>query len=276
MQEAQFIEMARQWVLTKGILFLTDLGIFLLLLLVGSQVIRSIARVAEATLERTPKIRPMLASFALNILRKALWVLLLMIALPRIGIEIGPLVAGLGVAGFVVGFAFQESLSNLAAGIMILINEPFVAGDFVEAGGHAGSIKELNMMATTMSTGDNRAIMIPNRVIWGSSIINYSKNDTRRIDMTVGIGYSSDVTKACSLIKDLIDADERFLKDPAPTIELAEFGDSSVNLIVRPWTKKEDYWSAKFAFNKNLKESFDKNGIEIPFPQMDVHLPAKV
>ncbi len=154
---------------------------------------------------------------------------------------------------------------------MILLNEPFVAGDWIEAGGHSGTVKELNMMATTMATGDNRAIMIPNRVIWGASIINYSKNATRRVDMTVGIGYTSDVQKACSIINDIIAADDRVLTDPKPTIELAEFADSSMNMVVRPWTKKEDYWSFKFAFNRKLKEEFDKNGIEIPFPQMDLH-----
>lgn len=272
MKEFPWIDIAKQWAVTKGIAFLTHFAVFLVLLLIGSRVIEGIVRVADAALVRTPRVRPMLRTFAVNVLRKTLWVVLLMIALPRIGIEIGPLVAGLGVMGFVAGFAFQESLSNLAAGIMILLNEPFVAGDYIEAGGHAGSVQELNMMATTMFTGDNRVIMIPNRVIWGSSIVNYSKNRTRRVDMTLGVGYSTDIPKACALIREIVESDARVLKGPAPVIELAEFGDSSMNIVVRPWVNRADYWDFKFEFNRRIKEAFDKNGIEIPFPQMDVHM----
>jgi small conductance mechanosensitive channel len=272
MKEAEWIELSRDWLLTKGLGFAADFAVFLLLLLVGSQIIRAVVHVADEALERAPRVRPMLRTFTLNVLRKTLWVILLMVALPRIGIEIGPLVASLGVAGFIIGFAFQESLSNLAAGVMILLNEPFIAGDYVEAGGHAGTVRDLNMMATTMTTPDNKAITIPNRVIWGKSIVNYSKNPTRRIDMTVSIDYSADVGEACAVVKKLLDADERVLKDPAPAIELNDFGESSVNLIVRPWVQRADYGAVKFAFNRNLKDAFAEKGIEIPFPQIDVRL----
>ncbi len=268
MDNSQYFALAKEWLMSKGLVAMTDFVIFLLLLLVGSQIIAAIARVTEAALERMPRVRPMLASFTLNVLRKTLWVVLLMVALPRIGIDIAPLVAGLGVMGFVVGFAFQESLSNLAAGVMILLNEPFVMGNYIQAGGHSGTVKELNMMATTMFTVDNRVITIPNRVIWGSSIINYSKNDTRRIDMNVRIGYASDLQKATAILHEILAADDRVLKDPKPVIELNEFGDSSMDLIVRPWVKRSDYGDVKFAFNRKLKEAFDREGIERATPQV--------
>jgi small conductance mechanosensitive channel len=193
-------------------------------------------------------------------------------ALPRLGVDVGPLIAGLGVAGFIIGFAFQESLGNMAAGLMIVLNKPYQIGNYIEAAGSSGSVKELNMMATTLLTPDNKKIIIPNSKVWGDSITNYSAMPTRRVDMTVGISYGSDIGKAIETIKSIIDADDRILNDPGPMIEVVELGDSSVNLCVRPWCNTGDYWSVYFDTTRKMKESLDAAGIEIPFPQMDIHV----
>jgi len=271
MKDTVLFQKGLDWLVASGVNLVVNLLIFALILIIGKYVIRAVLRAAELALKRAENISQMLRGFALNVLSKALWVVLLMLALPRLGVEVGPLIAGVGVAGFVAGFAFQESLSNLAAGVMLLINEPFKLGDFVEAGGHSGEIKALNMMATTMFTGDNRVITIPNKSVWGGPVVNYSKNKTRRIDMSVGVAYSTDIPKALQVIGELLGAEPRILKEPAPQIELASFGESSIELIARPWVEAGDYWPTRFAFNQNVKAAFQKNGLEMPFPQLDVH-----
>jgi len=200
-----------------------------------------------------------------------MWVIVLMIGLSQLGIDIGPMVAGLGVTGFVLGFAFQESLSNLASGFMILLNRPFEVGHYIEAAGTAGTVKELTMMATTLNSPDNKKVTIPNRAIWGGTITNYSAEDTRRVDLVVGIGYGADIGKAKEVIMGALTANEQVLADPEPVVEVVEMADSSVNLVVRPWANTDDYWAVYFALNHSIKEALDAEGLEIPFPQMDVH-----
>ena len=186
-------------------------------------------------------------------------------------IDIAPLIAGLGVTGFILGFAFQESLANLAAGVMISLNRPFTVGDFVEVSGGTGVVKELNMMATTLSTPDNKVVIVPNKAVWGSAITNYTAMDTRRVDMVVGISYGADISKAKEVITKVIEGIDQCLADPAPMVEVVEMADSSVNLVARPWSKTADYWDVFFAFHHQIKVALDEAGIEIPFPQMDVH-----
>lgn len=268
---SKWAETAQEWVVTNGADFVVNVVIFLLILLVGKIVIGMICRITSQALKKNPRVSEMLQTFAGDILRKALWLLVLMIALDRLGIQIGPLIAGLGVAGFVIGFAFQESLGNLAAGVMILLNEPFRIGDFAEAGGHSGTIKDMNLMATTLTTPDNKKIVIPNRSIWGGSITNYTALDTRRVDMTAGISYSSDIAKAKQIVHRILASHDKVLEEPAPVVEVVEMADSSVNLVVRPWAKTSDYWTVYFSLNQTIKETFDREGIVIPFPQVDVH-----
>ncbi|MBT4137414.1 MAG: mechanosensitive ion channel family protein, partial [Candidatus Latescibacteria bacterium] len=173
--------------------------------------------------------------------------------------------------GFILGFAFQESLGNLAAGLMLLLNAPFKVGDFVEAAGTAGVIQEMNLMATTLTTPDNKKILVPNNNIWGGNIVNYSALDTRRVDMTVGISYTANIGTAIGVIKKVIGSTELALKDPEAVVEVVAMADSSVNLVVRTWVNTADYWAVFFSLQRNIKESLDANNIEIPFPQMDVH-----
>lgn len=194
-------------------------------------------------------------------------------ALAKFGVETASLVAVLGAAGFAVGFALQGSLSNIAAGIMLLVFRPYRIGDFVEAAGVLGTVKEMRLFTTIVNTPDNIRIIIPNSKLFGDTIKNFTAEDTRRVDMVVGIGYGSDIQKALEIMRGLLAADPRVLKDPATQIEVSELADSSVNFVVRPWTAKEDYWGVKFDFTRAVKEAFDRDGIEIPFPQLTVHKP---
>ena len=193
-------------------------------------------------------------------------------SLAKFGVETTSFVAILGAAGFAIGFALQGSLSNFAAGILVLVLRPFRVCDFIDAAGVAGTVKEIRLFTTVLSTPDNIQILVPNAKIYGDVIKNFSANPTRRIDLVVGIGYGDSMKKAHGILKEIIDQDDRVLADPAPTIAVAELGDSSVNFVVRPWVKKEDYWAVKLDVTERIKEEFDRSGIEIPFPQRTVHL----
>jgi small conductance mechanosensitive channel len=184
------------------------------------------------------------------------------------------LIALIGAAGLAVGLALQGTLQNLASGVMLIIFRPFNDGDFIEAAGVSGVVEEIGIFTTTMRSGDNREIIIPNGEIFGGTITNYSKRSTRRVDMVFGIGYDDDIKKAKNIIQGILDADERVLKDPAPLIAVGELADSSVNFNVRPWCKTGDYWCVYFDTHENIKLAFDEQGISIPYPQMDVHQQA--
>jgi small conductance mechanosensitive channel len=188
------------------------------------------------------------------------------------GIETTSLVAVLGAAGLAVGLALQGTLSNFAAGTMLLVFRPIRPGDFVEVAGVAGSIAEIGIFSTTMNTGDNVRIIVPNTNVYGEVIKNYSANENRRIDLIMGVSYGDDLNLTISTIEKIVQAEERVLADPAPTIAVAELGDSSVNLVVRPWVKGSEYWPTRFALTKALKEGLEAAGCSIPFPQRDVHV----
>ncbi len=271
MEELTWLAQGKAWLMEKGPGFLVDLAVFILIIIVGAIAIKITRKALKMVLHKSKRINETLEKFLVNVTGKVLWVVLLMIALPRLGIDVAPLIAGLGVTGFIVGFAFQESLGNLASGMMIVLNQPFKLGDFVDAGGHQGVIGEINMMATTMVTPDNKKIVLPNRGVWGNPIVNYSAVETRRVDLSVGVAYSSQIGKARDVIADALKATPGVLSDPAPQIELNAMADSSLNLVVRPWCKSADYWNVFFAANQAIKEALDAAGIEIPFPQVDVH-----
>jgi small conductance mechanosensitive channel len=192
-------------------------------------------------------------------------------ALAKFGIQTASFVAILGAAGFAVGFALQGSLSNFAAGVMILAFRPFKIGDYVDAGGIAGTVKEIQLFTTILATPDNVKVIAPNGAVFGSTIKNFSGYDTRRVDLVIGIGYDSPIGKAKEIMEGIIKNDPRTLDDPAHQIAVAELADSSVNFVVRMWVKKEDYWGVKFDTTQAIKEAFDREGIEIPFPQTVIH-----
>jgi len=188
------------------------------------------------------------------------------------GVQTASLVAILGAAGLAVGLALQGTLSNFAAGVMLLIFRPFKVGDFVEAGGATGPVVSLGIFSTVLRTGDNVMITIPNSQVWGGTISNYNGFDTRRIDLVMGIDYGDDIQLAMDTIRKIVTADERVLKDPAPQIAVAELGASSVDLVVRPWFNGSDYWPLRFDLTRALKEGLEEAGCSFPYPQQDVHM----
>lgn len=268
----EWVTKIQNWVVENGANFLVNLMVVILILIVGKIVIGMIVKSLHNALHKSPRVEGILEDFITSIAGKVLWIIVLMMALKRLGVDIGPMIAGLGVMGFVIGFAFQESLGNLAAGVMLALNRPFNVGDVVDVGGKLGKVTAMDMMATTLNSPDNKKIIIPNKAAWGGAITNFTALATRRVDLGVGISYGSDISKAKQVIMDVISKSELCLDDPAPTVELMEMADSSLNLVVRPWTKTEDYWTVYFSVNQQIKEALDAADIEIPFPQQDVHL----
>ncbi len=215
----------------------------------------------------------LLQEFLVHIVRRATLLVGLMVAITMLEISIGPVVAVIGAAGFVVAFALQGTLSNFASGIMILAYRPFDVGDAVSvAGGISGSVDAMNLVSTQIKSWDNQRIIVPNNAIWGNVITNITGLPIRRVDLTFGIGYSDDADKAQAILEDILKNHELVLDDPAPVIKLHELGDSSVNFICRPWTKTSDYWTVYWDVTRTAKERFDAEGISIPFPQRDVHI----
>ena len=211
-----------------------------------------------------------LEMFLENTIKVVLWIILFIVILANLGINVTGLVAGLGIAGIVVGFALQDTLGNLASGVFILFNKPFGVDDFVEAGSVKGTITHIGLAATTMTSYDNKKITMPNSAIWRNPIINYTGLKERMIDIKIGISYSDDVEKAIHILTDILKKDKRILDEPKPVVELMEFGDNSVNLVVRPWIEPKLYWDVHFSLMRSIKKEFAKNNITIPFPQREV------
>lgn len=246
--------------------------IFVGILIVSYFVVGILMGITNAALKKQEKIPDLLSKFISKTLFKIYWILALLVAVATIGIEVLPFITGLGIAGFILGFAFQDTLGNLAAGMMLLIHSPFDVGHYVEVAGVSGSVQEINLAATVLHTPDNKRVVVPNSNVWGSAITNYSFLPTRRLSMEIGVSYDTDIQKAKDILKKLIKEEERCLEDPAPTVELLTMADSSLNLCFRPWVNTPDFWGVYFALNQRIKEEFDKEGIEIPFPQRDLHL----
>lgn len=238
---------------------------------IGRWIAGMVVRLVKKLLERA-KMDVILVSFIGSILKTLLTLVVIVAALEQLGVNTTSLIALIGAAGIAVGLAMKDSLQNFAAGVMLIVFRPFDKGHFVEVAGTAGSVEKISMFSTTLKTGDNREVIIPNGAIYGSPITNYSARPTRRIDLVFGIGYGDDIRKAKEILQQALDADERILKDPEPLIAVGELADSSVNFNVRPWVKSEDYWSVRFDLTERVKLMFDENGISIPFPQMDVHM----
>lgn len=264
-------DMVLEWITHDGVAFATRAAVALVMLLVGWLVIRVVSAAARRAVSRGRKSNSLFATFIASVVTKTCWAILLIMVLGRLGIDVAPLVAGLGVTGFIVGFAFQESLGNLASGMMIAINEPFKVGDFVSAGGLEGSVLEVNMMATVLATPDNKRITIPNKSVWGGPITNYTTLGRRRVDMQVGIAYGADVARALEVIRAAVASVPGVLPDPEPTIAVAGLDASAVTINVRPWSRSGDYWGVYSATLRAVKEALRENGIEIPYPQLVVH-----
>ncbi len=219
------------------------------------------------------KLAEILAEFTYRIVKVILLIFVFSIAIGFLGVDVGAALVSISVVfGLVFGLAFQDTLGNLTAGFMIAITKPFKKGDYVDVAGLSGSIANVGISITTLITPDNKRVIIPNSKVWGAPIINYTVLKIRRIDLNVGISYGDDISKAISIAMNLLKNHKDVLKDPAPMVAVDELADSSVNLIIRPWVKTEDYWTTKWELTQKIKELFDKEGISIPFPQTDVHL----
>jgi small conductance mechanosensitive channel len=263
-------------VIDKLVTFSTTYG----LKIIGAILILIVGRIAAGMARNMmrkmlAKQEPSIISFVGSLSYILVLAFAVLAALAKFGIQTASFIAVLGAAGFAIGFALQGSLANFAAGVLILVLRPYRTGDYIDAAGVAGTVKEIELFTTELATPDNVKIMVPNGKIYGDIIKNYSANDTRRVDLVVGIGYDCSIQKALEVAKKLIKEDKRILSDPAPQIAVSELADSSVNLVVRPWVKNEDYWALRFDLTQKIKEAFDQNGIEIPFPQRVVHMISK-
>jgi small conductance mechanosensitive channel len=252
-----------------------EFGVKILVALVIFYAGRTVARMLTKTLHKImqkQEVDKILETFVCNLVYWLIMLFVIIASINHIGVETTSLIAVMGAAGLAIGLALQGSLSNFAAGVLIVIFRPYRVGDYVEAAGVAGTIMQVQILTTMMKTPDNKEIIVPNSQIMGSIIINYSANETRRVDMTIGVSYGDDLDKVRKTIQELVTADERILKDPACLIAVSELADSSVNFTVRPWVSTADYWAVKFELTEAIKKRFDQEGISIPFPQRDVHV----
>jgi small conductance mechanosensitive channel len=250
-----------------GFKFAAAIAVFV----IGRWIAKALTKLVQRLMERS-KVDPTLVKFAGSVTYIALFTFVILAALAQVGIQTTSFIAVLGAAGLAIGLALQGSLSNFAAGFLMILFRPFKVGDFIEGAGVAGTVEEIQIFTTTVMTPDNKTVIIPNAKLTGDNIVNYTKKGTRRVDMVFGIGYGEDIDKARQVIRDIVSKDARILKDPAPVIAVSELADSSVNFVVRPWSKADDYWNVYFDVTEKVKKALDAEGINIPFPQRDVHI----
>lgn len=266
-----WIEWIRQWAVTKGVVLAQNGLVFLLILIIGWILANVADRALRAALERSKyQPSPLFAQFVVNVARKAIWIVALVLAVDNLGVDTGALIAGLGASGLILGFALKDTLSNFAAGALLLLYRPFDVGDWVDVAGQSGTVKDLTLVNTILHTGDRKEITLPNSKVWGQAITNYNSTELRRVDIVAGIAYGEDVDRACDLFMDILEKHELVLEDPAPVARVRELAGSSVNFDVRGFVKNEDYWTAQPELLREIKLRCDEEDIEIPFPQQDV------
>lgn len=251
--------------------WVVDIAIALAIFFVGKWVAKQLVKLTERLL-RKAKVEEMLVNFVSSIVNVLLLLVVIIAALNQLGVDTTSLIALVGAAGLAIGLSLQDSLKNFAAGVMLVVFKPFREGDFVDVAGVSGVVEHIQIFNTIMRTGDNREVIVPNGAIYSGVITNFSARDTRRVDMVFGIGYEDDLRKAKQVLTEIIEADERVLKDPAPVIAVSELADSSVNFVVRPWVNSADYWTVLWDTTEAVKVRFDEENISIPYPQMDVHV----
>jgi small conductance mechanosensitive channel len=243
----------------------------IVIFILGRWVAMGVANLIKRVMIRS-KVDDTLVSFVRNLSYIALLAFVIIAALNQLGIQTASFIAVLGAAGLAIGLALQGSLGNFAAGVLMIIFKPFKVGDFIEGAGTAGTVEKIEIFTTQLKSPDNKTIIVPNAKMTGDNIVNYTMKGTRRVELVFGISYDDDIDKARSIIQEVIDQDERVLKNPEPQIVVAELADSSVNFKVRTWTSSDDYWSFFFDTTEKVKKRFDAQGVTIPFPQRDVHV----
>ena len=262
------------WLMSSegGLRWAKNIAFFLLIILISWILSNVIAKAVEKAVANIRSASALLKDFIVNISRKAIFVVGFVVALSMLEVNVGPLLAAIGAAGFIMGFALQGTLSNFAAGILILIYRPYDVGDLVEVGGMLGKVDAMTIVSTTLRKPDNQKVVIPNNMIWGDIITNITGTSKRRVDLVFGIGYSDDLAKAQKILEDILANHEAILKDPAPVVKVHELADSSVNFVVRPWVETDNYWDVYWDVTRSVKERFDAEGVSIPYPQQDVHM----
>lgn len=250
-----------------GIKVLAAIVIFI----IGRWVAKAIRGLVQRMM-RKAQMDETLLKFVGNLTYIALLAFIIIAALSQLGIQTTSFIAVLGAAGLAVGLALQGSLANFAAGFLMIVFRPIRVGDYIEGAGVAGTVEEIQIFTTTLATPDNKTVIIPNASLTGGNIVNWTLKGTRRVDMVMGIGYDDDIDKAKQIMADILAEDERILKDPAPQIAMIELANSSVNFAVRPWVNASDYWGVYMSVTEKIKKAFDANGINIPYPQRDVHI----
>ncbi|QLE87040.1 mechanosensitive ion channel family protein [Shewanella sp. Scap07] len=264
---------AQNQIVENGPSAMFKLFIFVLIIFIASLVGKGVQRIVSKTVSNSKlRFSHLLQDFFISLSGKAVMTLGVLIALSQLGFELGPLLAGFGVAGVIIGFALQDTLSNFASGMMILIYRPYDVGDLINAGGVTGKVSHMSLVSTTIKTLDNQRLIIPNNKIWGDTINNITVEHQRRVDMTFGIGYSDDIEKAERVLNSIVEKHPKVLQDPEPMVKLHLLGESSVDFVVRPWAKPEDYWDVYWDITREVKMRFDAENISIPFPQRDVHI----
>ena len=256
---------------TTGVDFGINLVTAIIIFFVGKWIVNLIVSGMLKAMQKG-ELDTTLRRFIANLARMLLMLFVIIAAINQLGVQTASLIALLGAAGLAVGLALQGSLSNFAAGVLIVLFRPYKVGDWIEGAGVSGSVEEVQILTTILKTGDNKRVIIPNSQIMGATITNYSANETRRVDLVVGVSYSDDLDKVRKELEDIVAADERILEDPPVTIAVSELADSSVNFVLRPWVKTADYWAVYFGLTEAVKKRFDEVGISIPFPQRDVHI----
>jgi len=262
-----YLDIAKDWLLATGPHILTALAI----LVIGRWLVQWTTGLIGKALTKSG-MDETLVGFLKKLIYYTLLTAIILAAADQVGIKTTSFLAILGAAGLAVGLALKDSLANFASGVMLIMFRPFRVGDAVTAAGVSGTVERVDIFNSIIHTWDNQKVIIPNSKITSDIITNINANPTRRIDLVIGIGYDDDVEEAKTILEQLVSADSRILSDPAPKIALAEFGDSSINLVVRPWANTSDYWDVRFALMDNIKKAFDEHNITIPYPQRDVHM----
>ena len=278
--EVDVSDASATWTVISGWLTSTEGGIrwaknillFLVIILISWILSKVVSKAVQKAVANIKSASELLKEFIVNISRKAILLVGFVVALSMLEVNVGPLLAAIGAVGFIMGFALQGTLSNFAAGIMILIYRPYDVGDLVDVGGILGKVDAMTIVSTTLRKPDNQKVVIPNNMIWGDIITNITGTSKRRVDLVFGIGYSDDIAKAQKILEDILANNKSILEDPEPVVKVHELADSSVNFVVRPWVETENYWDVYWDITRAVKERFDAEGVSIPFPQRDVHV----
>ena len=251
--------------------YLINLGIAIAIFIIGKWLARRITNIVVSILKRIKGIDVTLVKFIENIIYYILMMVVILTALSKLGVETTSFFAILGAAGLAIGLALKDSLGNFASGVMLILFKPFRVGDFVTVAGVSGTVNEISIFSSILTTGDNQRMIVPNGAIIAGTIVNVNANPTRRVDLVVGIGYDDDIRKAKDVLTNILESNDKILQEKGLTVAVSELADSSVNFVVRAWVNTPDYWAVKFALTEQVKLRFDQEGISIPYPQQDVH-----